>query len=61
MTLDGDRPLTPPSVHENRAFIQNGLERWAYMGFTVVDLNGDGAHVTYIDENGQPHHTDTIR
>ncbi|MEY9524080.1 hypothetical protein ABIF70_005221 [Bradyrhizobium japonicum] len=37
--------------HDRRSF-RHMLESFSYMGFAVVDLDGDTGHVRYIDEHG---------
>jgi hypothetical protein len=53
-------PYPPPATYEYRRFIQNGLERWALLGFAVLDFDGPAVHVRYIDEDGATHKTETI-
>lgn len=42
-----------PAIYEDRRYIRRGLERWAYMGFCVVDLLGEHLRVRYLDEHGE--------
>ncbi|MEM7355256.1 MAG: metallophosphoesterase [Acidobacteriota bacterium] len=62
MKHEEDDPYPAPGKWEYRDFIldPNGKERWGYMGFASVDLDGPKATVTYVNEDGLPHHTDTI-
>jgi hypothetical protein len=53
-------PYPPPGEYEYRDFLQKGLEKWALFGFAVVDLEESTARVTYIDENGQPHKSESF-
>jgi Calcineurin-like phosphoesterase len=46
-------PYPSPAFYEYREFFDAGLERWAYFGFAVVDLDGATAHVRYVDEFGR--------
>lgn len=52
MTHSEDSPHKPPSFYEYREYIQGFLEKWAILGFAVVDLRGPKAEVRYIDEFG---------
>ncbi|MCP3961132.1 MAG: hypothetical protein GY719_25075 [bacterium] len=56
-------PYPEPGEWEYRDFMldPNGKERWAYMGFGVVDLDGPNATVRYVNENGDVHKTVTLR
>ena len=42
-----------PGIFEDRRYIRSGAERWAYMGFCVLDFNGPRMSVRYLDENGE--------
>lgn len=54
-------PLPEGVEYEYRASFKHGLERWAYFGFAVLNLNGPEIDVRYIDENGKEHHQERIR
>ncbi len=41
-----------PAIFEDRRYIASGFEHWAYMGFSVVDLDGDSLRERYFDEDG---------
>lgn len=41
--------------------LDDGLERWARMGFAVLDFDGPSVEVRYIDELGATHHTEQTR
>jgi hypothetical protein len=56
---DGD-DYPSPAFHEDRRFIQSGLERWAYMGFAVLDIDGAGLQARYLDEDGRLDKTETF-
>ncbi|HKQ50374.1 MAG TPA: metallophosphoesterase [Phycisphaerae bacterium] len=53
-------PYPPPGLYEHRRFILNGLERWAYMGFAVLDLTNDKIEAKYVDDKGIEHRRETI-
>ncbi len=57
-----DDPYPEPGEWENREFIldPNGKERWGYMGFAVVDLDGPVAKVQYINEDGKVNRSETF-
>jgi 3',5'-cyclic AMP phosphodiesterase CpdA len=55
-----DDPYPLPATFEDRRYLQKGLERWAYMGFAVFDLDGPMMKVRYLDENGDLQHEETI-
>ena len=58
-----DDPYPEPGEWEYRDFMldPNGKERWAYMGFAVVDLDGPDATVRYVNEDGVTHKTVKLR
>jgi hypothetical protein len=62
MNHEDSDPYPVPLAYEYRGFISStlGFERWALLGFAVLDLDGDKIHVRYIDENGHEHKTETI-
>ncbi len=49
-----------PGIFEDRRFIKRGLEHWAYMGFCVLDIEGESLSIRYLDENGTLLRTDKI-
>lgn len=57
-----DAPYPEPGKWEYRDFIldPNGKERWGYMGFAALELDGPRATVQYINEDGVVHRTDSI-
>lgn len=62
MWHEEDDPYPEPGLWEYRDFIldPNGKERWGYMGFAAVDLDGPRATVRYINEDGVEHRSDTL-
>lgn len=46
--------------YEYRERYGTGREPWGMFGFAVLDLDGDRMTVTYIDEDGRIHHTDSL-
>lgn len=62
MWHDEDDTYPEPGAWEDREFIldPNGKERWAYMGFAVVDLDGPVARVRYVNEDGDPVREETF-
>src|SRR5262249_15206337 len=56
-----DDPYSLPATFEDRRYQQKGLERWAYMGFAVFDLDGATMKVRYLDENGDLQHEEDGR
>lgn len=52
MNHDADAPYPPPGVYEDRRFMQRGFERWAYMGFCVLEFEDRQLSIRYLDENG---------
>lgn len=54
-------PYPPPGNYEYRSFIDKGLEKWALFGYAVADVDGPSVAVTYIDENGFPHKSETFQ
>jgi len=60
MNLGDADPLPAPSRYEYRKSIVKGLEKWGYMGYTVLDFRPDTIHATYIDEVGETHFEDDI-
>ena len=57
-----DDPYRDPGEWEYRDFIldPNGKERWGYMGFAIVDLDGPVAKVRYVNEDGVVHRSETF-
>ncbi|MGY4199087.1 metallophosphoesterase family protein [Bradyrhizobium sp. USDA 4520] len=45
-------PYVEPATFEDRRFIGNWPEKWAYMGFAVLDFAGPALTTRYIDETG---------
>lgn len=41
-----------PATFEDRRFIGNWPEKWAYMGFAVLDFDGPALTTRYVDEAG---------
>jgi hypothetical protein len=56
---EGD-PYPPPAAYEYREYIRKGLERWALLGFAVLDFDGPSLEVRYIDENGREHRRESL-
>ena len=52
MTHERDDQYPSPAIFEDRRYIPSGLERWAYMGFVVIDLEGRAMRERYLDEDG---------
>lgn len=55
-----DRPYEPPAFYEYRDFKRRIIEKWAFLGFAVVDLENDRAQVRYIDEYGDEFQKETL-
>jgi Calcineurin-like phosphoesterase len=51
----------PPAVkwHLDRAF-REGLEVWAFFGFAVLDFDGPEITFSYVNEDGETDHQETI-
>jgi hypothetical protein len=60
MTHPEDAEHKPPSFYEYRAFKRRLFEKWAFLGFAVVDLENDRAKVRYINEFGTVFQTETL-
>lgn len=60
MTHGTDDEYPVPAIYEDRRYISSGLERWAYMGFAVLDLDGAKLDIRYIDENGRLDKSETL-
>lgn len=60
MTHGATDDYPAPATYEDRRYISSGLERWAYMGFAVLDLDGPKLDIRYIDENGRLDKTETL-
>lgn len=60
MTHGGDDEYVSPATFEDRRFIKNGLEHWAYMGFSVIDLDGKTLKARYVDEDGFECHEESV-
>jgi Calcineurin-like phosphoesterase len=50
----------PPVKYEYREFKDHGFERWAYMGFAVLDFDGGSIRVRYVNEDGVVHYEASI-
>ena len=63
MKHDEDDPIPEPGEWEYRDFIldKNGIERWAYMGFAILELDGPEARVRYVNEDGDEHRVETLK
>ena len=61
MFLDDDDDLVAPARYEYRKAIHSGLERWALMGYSILDFESDTIDVTFTDEDGERHFHDVIR
>ena len=56
MTHGEEDAYPVPATYEDRRFIRSNPlspEKWAYMGFAAIDIDGARMHVRYIDENGR--------
>ena len=53
MTHDARASLPASVTFEDRRFIENGFERWAYFGFSVLDFEHSRINVRYVDETGE--------
>ncbi len=61
MTHREDEPYSSPVTFEDRRlFLENGLEKWAYMGFAVFDIDGKAMKAKYVDENGSVRHEEGV-
>jgi hypothetical protein len=49
-----------PGIYEDRRYMQQGLERWAYMGFCILDFEDRNLGIRFLDENGDLIRTDRI-
>jgi CHAT domain/Calcineurin-like phosphoesterase len=47
-----DTTVQDPGAFEYRAYIKDGIEKWALFAFAVLEFDGPQLHVRYIDENG---------
>jgi len=56
-------PYPRPACYEYRGFLSQsfGLERFAFFGFAVLDIDGPTLHIRYIDENGRQHKEESIQ
>lgn len=61
MTHAAEAPFPAPAIFEDRRYMANGLERWAYMGFAVLDIDGYKLRARYVDENGLVLRTEDVR
>jgi hypothetical protein len=53
-------PCPAPGVFEHRNAYERGLERWAFMGFAVLDIENAQIDVRYFDEEGSMYARETI-
>jgi hypothetical protein len=60
MTHREDAPHAAPSFYEYRAFRRRLFEKWAFLGFAVVDLENERAKVRYINEFGTVFQKETL-
>ncbi|WP_027520524.1 metallophosphoesterase [Bradyrhizobium sp. Ec3.3] len=60
MTHGENDAYPPPATYEDRRYIENGLEHWAYMGFSVIDIEDKQFKATYVDEDGYACHEERI-
>jgi calcineurin-like phosphoesterase family protein len=51
-------PFPTDVEFEYRKFIQKGAEKWAMLGFVVLEFNGDKVHAIYVDEAGARYRED---
>jgi hypothetical protein len=56
-----DDAYLAPAYYEYREYSRHLLEKWALMGFAVVDFDGAVANVRYIDEFGTEHQREAIQ
>jgi hypothetical protein len=54
------QPVPAPGLWEPSGFLDQGGQRWARFGFTVLDLAADRIHVRYRDETGAQVHAEEI-
>jgi len=52
--------LLAPLKYDYRKKFGHGLEPWNTFGFAVVELNGRAMRVRYMNEDGNPHHTEEL-
>lgn len=55
-----DTTVQDPGTFEYKAYIKDGIEKWALFGFAVLDFDGPQLHVKYIDENGTVFREDNV-
>lgn len=60
MTHPKNAAYIPPAFYEYRDYKRRLLEKWAFLGFAVVELEQDRAHVRYIDEYGDVFRQETL-
>jgi hypothetical protein len=61
MTHADNEPYPAPAMFEDRRFIKNGLERWAMLGFAILDFDGPTMNVSYVDEAGASIRSEVIQ
>ena len=52
--------LPEPAIYEDRRFMKQSLESWAYMGFCILELEDRMLTIRYLDENGFQTRADRI-
>lgn len=60
MTHDPAAAYPSPAIYEDRRYLPSGLERWAYMGFAVIDLDARSLRARYIDEFGWKYREENV-
>jgi Calcineurin-like phosphoesterase len=55
----GDPPREPAKYEYFESFV-TGVERWAVLGFAVLEFDGSSLAVRYIDEFGNEHHSEAL-
>jgi len=60
MNHEAEAPYPPPGIYEDRRFMQRGFERWAYMGFCVLEFENRQLAIHYLDENGVTTRVDRV-
>ena len=53
-------PYPEPGEYEYRGSFVKGIERWALMGFAVLDFDGPSIHAQYVNEYGNTHKEETF-
>jgi len=60
MSHNADDSYPEPGEYEYRGYLVKGIERWALLGFAVLDFEGPSIHVKYVNEYGNTHKEETI-